>query len=359
MTHKGHRPKGLTRPQRDRGHELVRAIVARPGVTDTSLEIERGLLGHQQDAPAARALRSAKIMRHSLRAVAGALDAHRRSSSTLPTAPRSNLYRVNLERSLWRRCDANMKLSWPQPASFRRHKRGMAGEICAKLRGAHRFRSLRIDRGARPPYPSAEPTEDRMSTNRSADAAVAKRVVVVGAGIAGLTAGYDLKKAGYQVTVLEAKDIPGGRMAEKMEGSFMKYTGATGLFRFYKDMWDVIAELGLGRAPDAVSENGQRHRQQHQGDLRARLQSDLRHAQTSGAEHALAAAARVPDPGFPARAPHRRSVPHSHRGAISTTRAWPNISHARSAPISWRTSSPSSIAICGHGMSSRPRRPIF
>ena len=68
---------------------------------------------------------------------------------------------------------------------------------------------------------------------------------MVGAGIAGLTAGYDLQKAGYQVTVLEANDIPGGRMAEKLEGSFMKYTGATGLFRFYADMWDIIAELGL------------------------------------------------------------------------------------------------------------------
>ncbi len=85
-----------------------------------------------------------------------------------------------------------------------------------------------------------------MANNRVAGTSVSKRVVVVGAGIAGLTAGYDLKKAGYEVTVLEAKDIPGGRMAEKMEGSFMKYTGATGLFRFYEDMWDVIAELGLG-----------------------------------------------------------------------------------------------------------------
>ncbi len=85
-----------------------------------------------------------------------------------------------------------------------------------------------------------------MANNRVNGTIVSKRVVVVGAGIAGLTAGYDLKKAGYEVTVLEAKDIPGGRMAEKMEGSFMKYTGATGLFRFYEDMWDVIAELGLG-----------------------------------------------------------------------------------------------------------------
>ncbi|HEY1745931.1 MAG TPA: FAD-dependent oxidoreductase [Xanthobacteraceae bacterium] len=79
----------------------------------------------------------------------------------------------------------------------------------------------------------------------STGASGAKTIVVIGAGVAGLTAAYDLQKAGHRVTVIEAKDIPGGRMAEKMEGSFMKYTGATGLFRFYADMWDVIAELGL------------------------------------------------------------------------------------------------------------------
>jgi monoamine oxidase len=38
-----------------------------------------------------------------------------------------------------------------------------------------------------------------------------KRVVVLGAGIAGLTAAYELGKAGYDVTVLEARDRPGGR----------------------------------------------------------------------------------------------------------------------------------------------------
>src|SRR5271168_553765 len=87
--------------------------------------------------------------------------------------------------------------------------------------------------------------EGRMSDNRNEGALAPKRVVVVGAGIAGLTAAYELQKAGCEVTVLEAKDIPGGRMAEKLEGSFMKYTGATGLFRFYKDMWELIDELGL------------------------------------------------------------------------------------------------------------------
>src|SRR5215468_11234154 len=84
-----------------------------------------------------------------------------------------------------------------------------------------------------------------MSSTAGSDATQPKRVAVVGAGVAGLTAAYELQKAGYRVTVLEAKDIPGGRMAEKLEGSFMKYTGATGLFRFYADMWDIIAELGL------------------------------------------------------------------------------------------------------------------
>lgn len=38
-----------------------------------------------------------------------------------------------------------------------------------------------------------------------------KKVVVLGAGIAGLTTAYELGKAGYEVTVLEARKRPGGR----------------------------------------------------------------------------------------------------------------------------------------------------
>jgi monoamine oxidase len=37
------------------------------------------------------------------------------------------------------------------------------------------------------------------------------RIVVLGAGIAGMSAAYELRKAGYPCTVLEARDRPGGR----------------------------------------------------------------------------------------------------------------------------------------------------
>jgi monoamine oxidase len=45
-----------------------------------------------------------------------------------------------------------------------------------------------------------------------APAPVPKTVIVVGAGPAGLTCAYELARAGHRVTVLEARDRPGGRL---------------------------------------------------------------------------------------------------------------------------------------------------
>ena len=61
-----------------------------------------------------------------------------------------------------------------------------------------------------------------------------KRVIILGAGLAGLTAAYELKKAGHQVTILEAQTKPGGRVRTMREGL------ADGLY----------AELGAARIPE-------------------------------------------------------------------------------------------------------------
>ncbi len=45
-----------------------------------------------------------------------------------------------------------------------------------------------------------------------------RKVAVLGAGVAGLTAAYELSKAGYDVTVIEARDFAGGRCQTARKG---------------------------------------------------------------------------------------------------------------------------------------------
>ncbi len=50
------------------------------------------------------------------------------------------------------------------------------------------------------------------TTRAAAQPRVSKKVIVVGAGIAGLSCGYDLMKRGHEVVVLEATGRPGGHV---------------------------------------------------------------------------------------------------------------------------------------------------
>lgn len=74
---------------------------------------------------------------------------------------------------------------------------------------------------------------------------VVTKVAVVGAGIAGLSAAYDLQKAGHEVVVYERDDIVGGRMADRIVNGICVHTGASVIFPFNKAMFDLIDELGI------------------------------------------------------------------------------------------------------------------
>jgi protoporphyrinogen/coproporphyrinogen III oxidase len=54
-----------------------------------------------------------------------------------------------------------------------------------------------------------------------------KRVIVVGSGLAGLSAGYRLREQGWQVTVLESLDRVGGRVLTESEDGYLFDAGPT------------------------------------------------------------------------------------------------------------------------------------
>jgi uncharacterized protein with NAD-binding domain and iron-sulfur cluster len=73
-----------------------------------------------------------------------------------------------------------------------------------------------------------------------------KRVVVVGAGWAGLGATYHLAKQGYDVTLLEAGSYPGGLVAgwQTPRGKSVE-AGIHGFWYPYKNIFSLVNELGI------------------------------------------------------------------------------------------------------------------
>ncbi|MCA2220748.1 flavin monoamine oxidase family protein [Nonomuraea aurantiaca] len=80
------------------------------------------------------------------------------------------------------------------------------------------------------------------------------RVVVAGAGLAGLTAAADLARAGAEVTVLEARDRVGGRTrgVEVAPGSWAD-AGAAYLGDRHTELHAVLARLGLKTTPTTMA----------------------------------------------------------------------------------------------------------
>ncbi len=80
-----------------------------------------------------------------------------------------------------------------------------------------------------------------------------EKVLVIGAGIAGLSAAYRLHNAGFSVTVLEASGRVGGRMSsEDLEG-YIFDRGAQFLSASYASVLPLIEEVGLGHQLQEIS----------------------------------------------------------------------------------------------------------
>lgn len=78
-------------------------------------------------------------------------------------------------------------------------------------------------------------------------------VSVIGAGLAGLTAAYRLKQAGWDVQLLERSLYPGGRAASLRKGGYLIDTGATGVGDIYTEYMALIDELKLSDSVEYAS----------------------------------------------------------------------------------------------------------
>ncbi|OMC33145.1 hypothetical protein A5742_14730 [Mycolicibacterium fortuitum] len=71
------------------------------------------------------------------------------------------------------------------------------------------------------------------------------RVAVVGAGISGLTAGYRLQTAGWDVDVFEAEGTLGGRVQTVRTNGYAIDTGASALGSSYHSYLSLADALGV------------------------------------------------------------------------------------------------------------------
>jgi len=76
-----------------------------------------------------------------------------------------------------------------------------------------------------------------------------QRVVILGAGIAGLTAAYELHNAGYEVILLEAKERAGGRSYTVRTGDTIEENTGTKQVCAFDDHSDFYLNAGPGRLP--------------------------------------------------------------------------------------------------------------
>ena len=94
---------------------------------------------------------------------------------------------------------------------------------------------------------NAEAVEENYASLPASPVGKGARVVVIGAGIGGLVSAYELHKAGFKVTLLEARDRVGGRNWTVRGGDRVEYSdGSVQVARFDPGFY---LNAGAGRLP--------------------------------------------------------------------------------------------------------------
>ncbi|NRA46251.1 MAG: oleate hydratase [Oligoflexales bacterium] len=102
---------------------------------------------------------------------------------------------------------------------------------------------------------AAAPRDAKLISPRNPNAprtiAEQKKVLIIGSGLAGLSAGLELAERGYEITIREATSIPGGRLHTRREqtkaGTFQVEHGLHMWFDNYHAFFDVIKRLGVAK----------------------------------------------------------------------------------------------------------------
>src|SRR4051795_7906836 len=122
-----------------------------------------------------------------------------------------------------------------------------------------------------------------LATASRSGAAASKKVIVMGAGIAGLCCAYELKRRGHEVTVLEASGRPGGHVRTLhdpfADGLYADLGAEHFYYPGYTEYWRYLKEFSLTAIPYPRRDNmvrflnGQRYSEDdlHSGTVLGKL----------------------------------------------------------------------------------------